>query len=56
MTPAEIRAALATLGLTQAEAAKRLGVTLRTVQHWVAGTRNPGQPVCMLLREWLKKL
>lgn len=54
MTPEQLRAALERLGLTQAEAARRLGVTLRSVQHWVSGSRKIGRPVAMLVEGWLK--
>lgn len=31
-------------GLTQEEAARKVGVSLRTVQHWEAGTKEPRWP------------
>jgi transcriptional regulator with XRE-family HTH domain len=36
-----IKQARSDAGLTQAELAKAVGVTLRTVQNWEAGTRRP---------------
>ena len=35
--------------LTQKELAEYIGVTLRTIQHWEAGTRKPKKHVYMLL-------
>lgn len=37
MTPAELRAELARLGLTQSEAARRLGIDPRTMRRWCGG-------------------
>jgi DNA-binding transcriptional regulator YiaG len=39
----------AELGLTQTEFAERLGVKLRAVQYWEAGTKTPSPPVLKLL-------
>jgi hypothetical protein len=39
VTPADLRAALTRLGLTQTGAARRWGLPLRTLQHWCSGTR-----------------
>ena len=54
MTPAEFRAALTRLGLSQAEAARRIGVTSMAVAHWLAGRRPvPGYAVA-LVANWIK--
>jgi transcriptional regulator with XRE-family HTH domain len=37
----QIREARDAAGLTQAELARAVGVTVRTVQNWEAGTRGP---------------
>jgi len=50
MTPAQFKNAIARLGLKQAEAAKFLGVGLRTVEHWVTGDRRIPNPAAILLR------
>lgn len=39
MTPQDLRDMLSRLGLSQAGAAKALGITTRAVEHWIAGTR-----------------
>jgi DNA-binding transcriptional regulator YiaG len=49
MTPADLRAALARLGLTQAGAAHLLGVDARTMRRWLAGTREMPEPARRLL-------
>lgn len=49
MTPAELRAAIARLGLTQSGAARCLGVPVRTFQRWINGTT----PVPELVRRVL---
>ena len=41
----QIREARIAAGLTQAELAKAVGVTTRTVQNWEAGTRGPWRHV-----------
>lgn len=51
MTPDDIKALRAKLGLTQAKLAAKVGVTLGAVQHWEAGIRKPsGSAVKMLKR------
>ncbi len=54
MSDKQFRAALKRLGLSRTDAAERLGVTRRAVQHWVAGTRHVPEPVVILLKTWLK--
>ena len=50
MTPAEFRAALDRLGLSQVGAARLLGYGGRTAQHWAAGTAEIPPAVAILLR------
>jgi hypothetical protein len=52
MKAQEFRDSLATLGLSQAEAARLLGVKLRTVQRWAAGRPLVGEPAAQALRAW----
>lgn len=40
MTPAELKAERAALGLSQQKLADALGVTARAIKHWEAGTRR----------------
>lgn len=54
MTASELREALDCLDLTQAEAARRLRVSLRTVQNWCAGTHEVPGPVKVLIQTWLR--
>lgn len=66
MTPTALRATLAALGLTQAEAAHMLGVDERTIRRWLAGERKIPEPAARLLglieaypvftRSWLSRL
>ena len=49
MTPTQVRKARQRLGWTQQEMADALGVSLRTIKHWEAGTRNMSKPVLKLL-------
>lgn len=49
MTPAEYRAAIARLGLSQVAAGKLLGVDGRTSQKWALGERAVPPPVVLLL-------
>jgi transcriptional regulator with XRE-family HTH domain len=56
-TPAELKQARKTLGLTQAALAERLGVSANTVARWERGNLEPGYPemlrlaIASLLRE-----
>lgn len=45
MTPEEILDLLQRHGLSQAEAARMLGVTQQTFNRWVTGKRSPRLPV-----------
>lgn len=54
MTAGELRDALDTLDLTQTEAARRLHVSLRSVQNWCAGKHEVPGPVKVLIRTWLR--
>lgn len=49
MTPTEFRAALARLNLSQAAAARVLGVDARTARRWALGERDVPPPVERLL-------
>ena len=50
MTPAEYRAALANLGLTQVGAARFLGVGDKTSRNWASGRSEVPPPVARFLR------
>ncbi len=55
MTPTELADAIKSLGLPSGYAlAKRIGVTPRTVQKWLAGKAPIPQPVAMLVRMMLE--
>ena len=43
------------LGLTLEAFAAKLGVTLRCVQFWEAGTRQPSGPALTLVRQWMRR-
>ena len=53
ITPELIREARAGLGLSRADFAARLGVSLATVGSWEQGRRNP---CCMFMRRTLVRL
>ena len=56
MTPADqIKAARATAGLTQRQAAERIGVPLRTLEQWEIGRRNPPDYVLRSVIERLEQ-
>lgn len=55
MRSEELREALATLDLTQQEAANLLGVSLRTVQAWAIGERDVPEPAARLIRTWIRR-
>jgi Predicted transcriptional regulator len=54
MNAGELRNRFAQLGLSQAEAARLLGVKLRTVQRWAAGRPVVGEPAAQALRAWCR--
>jgi transcriptional regulator with XRE-family HTH domain len=54
MNAVDFRDSLAQLGLSQAEAARLLGVELRTVQRWAAGRPVVGEPAAQALRAWCR--
>ena len=54
MNAREFRDSLVRLGLSQAEAARLLGVKLRTVQRWAAGRPPVGEPAAQALRAWCR--
>ncbi len=49
-TPKQVRALRERLGLTQTQAAEKVGVTLRAWQSWEAGDRVPAQRSVLLLQ------
>jgi DNA-binding transcriptional regulator YiaG len=49
MTPATLRATLVRLSLTQGAAARLLGVSPRTIRHWLSGDREMPEPAARLL-------
>lgn len=53
MIPAQLRAALKRLGLTQVAAAQVIGVAPRTVRQWLAGDRRIPEPAARLLALWI---
>ena len=55
VSPAEFRKILKSLGLSQSEAARRLYVTVTTVQRWVRGTRKIPGPVIAALEAWQRQ-
>lgn len=48
--PPEIKRVRAKLNLSQAEFAMMIGVSLRTLQNWEQGRRNPDGPAKALLK------
>ena len=53
MTPAALRQARATLGLTQTQMAAMLGRKLRNLQQWEAGDRRIDEAAARLLTAYL---
>lgn len=53
MTADEFRALLAKLGITQAEAARRLHVCLKTVNNWAGGRHAIRESCALLIRKIL---
>lgn len=54
MTPAELRTLIEAAGLTQGEAADKLGVTRPTVVRWLSGYTPIGKANANLIRLTLK--
>jgi DNA-binding transcriptional regulator YiaG len=52
MSPQQFRQALRQLGMSQVQAAKRLGVNPRTVRRWVAGDSRIPESVSLVLQLW----
>ena len=50
LTPAQIKTIRAKLGLTQAQLAERLQVTVDAIKHWETGRRACTGPAEVLLR------
>lgn len=50
MTATDFRNTLASLGLSQSEASRVLGVTSRAVRMWVAGDRAVPEPLAKLVK------
>ena len=50
MTPKQIRKARLRKGWTQQAMADALGVTVRAVKHWEAGTKNMSKPIVLLFQ------
>ena len=55
MSPIELRDGLRTLGLSQVQLARDLGVTDRTVRYWTAGTHRVPAPVVRVVRQSLER-
>ena len=53
MTPTEFKQARQSLGLTQTEAAKWLGVTFRNVQQWEGAERAVNSSAAILMQAYL---
>jgi transcriptional regulator with XRE-family HTH domain len=56
MTPADLTATRKTLGLTQTQLGEAIGVSLRAIQHYEAGTRKIPKPVALLLAHAMETL
>lgn len=54
MSRTELRRALRELGLSQSEAARRLGVQQSTMYRWLAGERKIPGPVEAAVKCWLE--
>ena len=53
-TPKRIRELRLRLGLTQREAAERIGASTITWRQWESGMRNPNTWASRLLSDWLQ--
>ena len=54
MTPAELRAARKSLGLTQGQLAAVLGVRQATVSDWERGKHSPDGPAARLIAAYVE--
>lgn len=54
MKPDEIREARVTLGLTQVEMARVMGVDVMTISRWEVGGRNPQRLAVRLIEAYLR--
>lgn len=56
IAPADMIALRLKAGLTQQRLAVRMGVAIRTVQHWEAGTRKPPESavIVLTLLAWMR--
>jgi hypothetical protein len=52
MTPAELRAALDALGLSERQAARRLRIGEQSLHEWLSGSRVIPGPVAQLVQTW----
>ena len=50
LTPAQLRALRERPGLTQSDFSQMIGVSIRTLQNWEQGRREPEGPAKALLR------
>lgn len=50
VTPEELRALIDSMGISQARAARLMGLTLRGVQRWLAGEREVHPTAVLFLR------
>jgi len=55
VTPQELKRIRASLGLTQAQFAKQVGVTQNTVARWETGIRGISEPAARLIERLLKE-
>jgi len=53
LTPAEMRAGLARIGMTQKDAAERLGISEETLSYWLTGAQIQSRAMDNLLRTFL---
>jgi transcriptional regulator with XRE-family HTH domain len=55
MTPQQLRQIIEAAGITQAQAAERLGVRRNTVVRWLMGHTPISKPMAFLIRHEFKK-
>ena len=48
----EIKSIIASLGMSQSEFARQLGIPLRTVQDWCGGAHDPAPWALKLIKSW----